>query len=112
MISVTSDMIFRSVLYSLILGALSGLMYTLAVYVFRLLFRMLVRRDFCEINHMSIRIFRNTADFIFSFSIGVLYLLVLYAFTDGVFNLVSLTALFVGFFSFRGTLRIFLNRIS
>lgn len=97
MISVTTDMILRSVLFSLILGGIFGGIYTflrLNVLLLKKLFSCLFKRNFV----MKKRPFLpEVFDFLFILTLGLAYVLLLYVFTDGVFYPVSLIALFLGF---------------
>lgn len=97
MISVTFDMIFKSVVFSLLLGAVSGLIYSV-LHVFSSFFTGVAFRLFKKKKRTLRRSFlSNLFDFLFFLSVGTAYILVLYASTDGVFYLISLVSLSVGF---------------
>ena len=97
MISVTSDMIFKSVVFSLILGAVSGLIYSVwhvfSSFFMEVAFRLLKRQKRAPRRSFLPNLF----DFLFFLSVGIVYILILYAFTDGIFYLISLVSLLVGF---------------
>ena len=99
MISVSSDMIFRAVVFSLLLGLLNGSVYIifrLISALFRSGIRHALKRDKST---KRAREYSNIFDFVFTFSVGIEYILLIYAFTDGVIYFVSLLTLLMGFFA-------------
>ena len=101
MISVSTGMIFFAVLFSLLLGIISGIIYSV-LPLLAYLPLVVIRRCF-HVNEktQSKKISFNIIDFLFVLATGIFYLLLLYAFTDGVFFACTLIALFIGFFSVR-----------
>lgn len=97
MISVTTDMILKSVLFSLLSGAIFGGIYSFLKANFQL-FKSLLCRLFKRKSITGKRsVFGEIFDFFFALTVGAIYILILYAFTDGVFYPISLVALFLGF---------------
>ena len=97
MISVTTDMILKSVLFSLLTGAIYGGIYSFLKADFQL-FKGLLCRLFKRKNTREKRsVFGEIFDFFFALTVGATYLLILYSFTDGVFYPISLVALLLGF---------------
>ena len=97
MISVTTDMILKSVLFSLLLGAVFGGIYSFFKANFQF-FKGLFCRLFNRSNIIEKRsVFGEIFDFFFALTVGAAYLLILYAFTDGVFYPISLVAMLLGF---------------
>ena len=97
MITVTSDMIFRAVVASSLLGVISGTIYAL-MRVFSSLFCAILSRIFKGKNESFKRIckhavFANICDYVFVLVVGIAYILILYALTDGVFYLLTLVTL-------------------
>ena len=114
MISVTSDMIFRAVVSSSLLGAVSG--------IIRILIRMLSTLFLVVVTHLfkskkktveriyKHAVFSNVCDLAFVLAVGIAYILMLYAFTDGVFYLVTLVAL-LGSFMAVNTITLSISKI-
>ena len=101
MITVTSDMIFRAVVASSLLGVISGTIYAL-MRVFSSLFCAILSRIFKGKKETFKRVYKhaafsNVCDFFFVLAIGIAYVLILYSSTDGVFYPVTLAALCVSF---------------
>ena len=111
MISVTSDMILGSVLFSLALGALAGVLHSLVHLVSGLL-RTVLRRAVGDKLQLPLggSLAGEIFDFILTLSVGISYILILYAHTDGVFYPTSLLALIVGFLVFRAVPRSLIGR--
>ena len=99
MISVTTDMIFRAVVASSILGVISGIIHALLRAISSFFVALFLRLLKGKIKSFKQGVFSNMFDFIFVFAVGVAYVLILYAFTDGVFYLITLAALFMSFFA-------------
>ena len=96
MISVTSSMIFGAIAASLVLGVISGVTYAFLLGIYAVatrLFAAILKRE-KEVQTNSA--WRNIFDFFFTLTVGVVYVLILYAFTDGVFFILPLLALFLG----------------
>ena len=101
MISVSTDMIFSAVICSLLLGALSALIYSVTLAFITLFLAALRRLLRAKGGGQKTRAATGAVDFILTLWCGALYVLVLYAFTDGVFYLCTLISLLIGFFSVR-----------
>ena len=97
MISVTSDMVLRATIFSLVLGVVSGSIYAVFARLTLILLKMVFKnfRWRKSVRHTSV--FRHVFDFVYVVAIGFCYILSLYVFTDGVFFLCTLAALFLGF---------------
>ena len=98
MIGVSSDMIFGSVVLSFLLGVAFGALRAVLFGVFRALHTLLSRIKKEAKAKRESRLFFNAFDFLFFTVMGILYLLVLYVSTDGVFFVSSASMLFLGFY--------------
>ena len=98
MISTTTLMIFSGTVFALLLGVVSGIFYSLNLNIASLLFcRSSARKNRRKFAHFLSRFLRHSYDFVSVIFIGVLLLLLLYVFCDGVINVYTILALFVGF---------------
>lgn len=89
-------MILGAIVASLTVGILSG-----AVYAFFTDGAMLLSRLFHRIFKRKSRgkkptVISHAFDFFFTLTVGIVYVLILYAFTDGVFFFLPLCAIFLG----------------
>ena len=110
MIGVTSDMILKSVVLSLILGLISGGAKGV-LHTFFILFKKLQKPEIPK--NTTVRgnaVFGNLFDFWFTLVLGIIYVLILYVSTDGAFYFVSLVALFLGFV-FAKSLSVFMLKL-
>ena len=109
MIGVSSDMVLESVVLSFLLGVFSGAFRALifgTLSFFRLL---LSRAEKSGKTRREKRFLINVFDFFFFFAVGILYLLVLYVGTDGVFFVSSAVSLCIGFCLGKGFVCAFLK---
>ncbi len=110
-ISVTTDMIFRACLFSLLLGLIYGivsvlffrLLHLIEVLIFRLL-----KKDATPFLISDTA--RHVFSFLFTFCVGLSYILIIYAFTDGVFYFCTLLALLFGFLISKGFFGLILRK--
>ena len=96
MIGVSSDMVLESVVLSFLLGVFSGAFRALILGTLSV-FRLLSRAEKAGKTRREKRFLINVFDFFFFFAVGILYLLVLYVGTDGVFFVSSAVSLCIGF---------------
>ena len=97
MISVTYDMILGAIVASIVVGILSGAIYAFFSDGSRLLSRLFKRLIKREGAVAKSTVIGNAFDFFFTLTVGAVYVLILYAFTDGVFFFLPLSAIFLGF---------------
>ena len=97
MISVSSDMILRTVIASALLGILGGALYSLLFGIARLAFGCILKLFKKAYVKQSGAFFENAYDFVFILLLGIFFVLILYAFNDGVFFFLPLFALFTSF---------------
>ena len=90
-------MIFRSVVFSLILGCLAGTVSSFSHLAFILVDKIKRRLLHRDISAASKPHARHIFDFLFALFVGISYLLIVYTFTDGAFYVISLLSLFCGF---------------
>ena len=98
MISVSFEMVFASVLFAALLGAVSGALYLL----FQSFFTLISSYDKRWLKKQSKEkekrgIFTGIFDCFFVLAIGITYIVSCYVFLDGVFDIYSLIALTVSF---------------
>ena len=106
MISVTTDMIFRAVIFSLVLGVSSGVVYSLILALCVVMGGIVDHGKKRKKSYgRSAFVFKNLFDFFFTLTVGIAYLLILYVCTDGTFNIISLMSLLFGFLLTRSCAR-------
>lgn len=95
MITITLDKIWESVLYSWLLGLSCGLIY------FTIELAPLLASNKRRVGGSPLRIKRSSTkhfiDFIFFLSLGIAFLLLNYAFCDGIISLYSIASLLASF---------------
>ena len=101
MISVTSEMIFKSVIFSAVLGSISGLFHALLLLivscVLRLLHTEFPGKKICREKH---GLLHHAVDFLLIMTMVVIYLLGGYAFLDGAYEIYSLSAMMITYVLF------------
>lgn len=98
MIATSTTMVFLSVAMTLALGVVSGVIYALNSHIFGQVSRRIIKwlkggKVIC----ILFAIFRQMYDFLFVIFIGVFMLIILYGTCDGVIEIYSLVAIFLGF---------------
>ena len=101
MISVSTDMILTAVATSLLLGIFFAIIYSVLPALFSLFFAIALRLFRVRKKRRETSYRNGIFDFFFTLVGGIAYILLLYAYTDGVFFLCTLAALFLGFFGVR-----------
>ena len=98
MISVTSDMILKAVIFSAISGAVFGLFHSLFLIVIQAAPRLFLKwfRE-RKLRQPRYGILRHTVDFLTVTAMLVLYLLSGYAFLDGAYEIYSVSALLIAY---------------
>ena len=98
MIATSTAMVFLSVVMTLALGGASGVIYALNSRVFGYVSRRIIKwlkggKVIC----ILFAIIRQIYDFLFVIFIGLFMLMILYGTCDGVVEIYSLVAIFLGF---------------
>ena len=106
MISVTYEMILKSVLLSAIAGTIAGVLY----FVFDLMLALFTGipkhlRHNKKTDESTSAKQHNVFDFLFTLSIGVAYFLLSYVTVDGAFEIYSIITVFAAFFISRQLMR-------
>ena len=109
MISLSIYMVLKAVAFSTVVGAVLGIVYTFIMSLSGFLIFTLLHAGKKQDSVILIQsIVKNVFDFSYTIITGTLFLLVLYAFTDGVFEIYSFIALVLSFIFCRYTsLRVF-----
>lgn len=94
MISITFEMILRAVIFSVLLGTSSSMLYVLGRSLINIIKSMLKKKG-C---HGSSSALLNVYDFFFVLAVGIVYITGNYTFCDKPFDLYSFIALFLTFF--------------
>lgn len=99
MISVTAGMIWKSIFASAIIGALFALVSALTKKCVALIKSLIFRKRSRRETRNKSGLLANIVEFLFTFAIGISYLLLLYAFVDGVFEIYTLVVFLAVFFT-------------
>lgn len=98
MISISFLMILKSVIASAVIGVISGVLYGLVRILAKMIRRMIF--DKLKVKQASTGrtgLLANSFDFFYTVTIGCAFLLSLYVFLDGVFEIYSFIALILSF---------------
>lgn len=105
MISISSKMVLKSVLASMLLGAIFAICYTVLLTIGMLAKGLILRKKISENASCSkAKTLTNVIELLSTLTVGVSYLLLSYVLLDGVLEIYSLLSLIASFFLVRKAL--------
>ena len=98
MISISSQMILRSIVLSVICATALGAFYAMILFISRSIIRIFTKNKIERKNKVKIGFGYNFIAFFLTLTFTLIYSVISYVTTDGVISIYSLIAAFVGFF--------------
>lgn len=96
MITVSTGMVFRSVLFSALSGMIFGFLRSALLCLVNVIYRSIARKSKPgKVRALNGGFLRHAVDFLLVFALGVIYLLSGYVFLDGAYEIYSLSTLFL-----------------
>lgn len=113
MITVSTEMVFRSVLFSALSGMIFGFLRSALLCLVNVIYRSIARKSKPgKVSALNGGFLRHSVDFLLVFALGVIYLLSGYVFLDGAYEIYSFSVLILSSVLFnRLFLRIFVSSL-